>query len=62
MKIVDAINSINQDVWGVALIILGGVLLVVTMLIHPDHIEAIIGAIGSILGAGAMAFKGGTKS
>ena len=58
MNLIESINAINQDVWGVVLVVFGGLLLIVAVILHTDHLEAIIGAVGSIIGAGAMAFRG----
>lgn len=56
--IIDQLNSVSESVWGVVLLVFGGILVVSLAHVTTTHTEAIIGAIGSIIGAGAMAFKG----
>lgn len=59
-QFIEAINGISQDVWAVLLILLGGTLLLFGSKLHLS--TEIIGVLSSVVGAGCMAFKGGSGS
>lgn len=52
---IDKLNGVSENVWGVALIVLAGALAVVAAVLHDDKLFAV--AFGAS-NAGAMAFKG----
>ena len=55
---VQAVNSVDENVWGVLMIALGASLYIFASTSHAPHADFAREGAAAIVGAGAMAFRG----